>query len=768
MKTRTLLSLGLFLATPSACVALVDSDGAREGAAEAESPLSAGTQTINRVIPMRFVQFVDTGDSQSPPLTQAQIQAQIDGLNTIYGAAGIRFYYDTSINVWDSSFTNLEWNPTQNYTWPAQTSTAPQLAFNPTCSPTPPTGGTEDESKALFRAASFCARDGEIIVFTTKTSHQTWGAYPWEGNAIIMYRDRMTGATDRTFAHEVGHYLGLSHPWRGNAAQYDMMNSNLIDPETGAPAKLSDFWDLVYKPADTYPPTASNVYFSSRAAAQQYQDSSLRPIQGNSGWPQGSTPMAYLCETGKTSCPAGKADDTLRMMVPKTSVGYASCNTDDPYYSANCACVLDQSNCEIYYTGDPQLKGYGFNLPNGQLGLNVMIYGYPPQSLPGDRYSLSASQIEQIKRVLTYDVPSTWFAGTTGRRTRLGVGQGTWADWEHLGGSILGKPAVTAMSTGKLDVIVRNVDNVAYNKVLNPGGGWWPSQTGWSNIGGSLASDPAAVRRDTYLDLVSQQTGNNAANKVYDPNLGGFWPSQTTWSNLGGALQSAPVMVSWSTSHLDVLAASTSNHAIHKSWDSSTSAWSPSQTGWTDLGGPTGGVLLGAPSLSTWGVGHLDAAALGTDNRVYTKPYNNGWASSWSGLGTRQFAEAPALVSWGANHLDVIGRGLDGRAHNKVWSSSGWWPSQTGDWADLGGSLAGPIAGVSWSSGRLDLVARGTDGSLLYKSWEGGAWWPSQTDWAKIAVDVGGDPVIVSSGTGKLDIFVRGTDGHVWHRARTP
>ena len=82
--------------------------------------------------------------------------------------------------------------------------------------------------------------------------------------------------------------------------------------------------------------------------------------------------------------------------------------------------MLNQSLCEIYYTGDSQLKGLGFELPGGALGLNVMNYGYKPIALQGDHYSLSASQVEQVKRVLTYDIASNWFAGTLGHDDLIG------------------------------------------------------------------------------------------------------------------------------------------------------------------------------------------------------------------------------------------------------------------------------------------------------------------------------------------------------------
>ncbi len=153
---------------------------------------------------------------------------------------------------------------------------------------------------ALFRAASLCGNENEIVVFTVRSSSQAWGAYPWEGNGIIIQRYNM-GAGSLTFAHELGHYLGLSHSFRGAGLGYDLSNPNLKNPATGAPAKLADFWDLVYKPADLPPATTTNVYFSSRAQAAGYPESSLRPIQGSSGWAQ--NPLGFACYGSLNNCP---------------------------------------------------------------------------------------------------------------------------------------------------------------------------------------------------------------------------------------------------------------------------------------------------------------------------------------------------------------------------------------------------------------------------------------------------------------------------------
>ena len=114
-------------------------------------------------------------------------------------------------------------------------------------------GGAEAEDRALGRAASHCARDGEIVVYLSQTADgQSYGYYPWEANVVIMNTGSMLNPANQTFAHELGHYFGLPHVFPTNqyngSGAYEMNNPNSKDP-IGA-LKLSDQWDLVYAPAD--------------------------------------------------------------------------------------------------------------------------------------------------------------------------------------------------------------------------------------------------------------------------------------------------------------------------------------------------------------------------------------------------------------------------------------------------------------------------------------------------------------------------------------
>ncbi len=786
--------LGLLLAGSCSVAALSCGSGAdapTEGDSTVAQPLNGNGQQINRVIPVRFIQLTSSPNTK---LADSALQDDIDGANFIYAPAGLRFYLSANQEVTNSgaaTFSSID----GSYCWPTPTSSAsPLAAFNPSCSPPAPSGTgcapgcttCEPELAALFRMGAYCALEGEIVVFVAENAAQSEGAFPWHANAIQVTRGILNQPTWRSFSHELGHYLGLSHSFRG-ADQNADLGKCTVNPQTGVWGRVSDYWDLVYQPGAT---TASTRYFTSRTDAESVPLSSLRAIQGNAGWNYPTLPdLGFGCLAGgeaRFTCP-GRADGTFRLAVPKMAAVYSSCNADNDGNS--CPCAVNPGQCDVLYTGDAGLKGLAFTMPghtssNPKLGVNIMSYNYDPAGVYlNDEFWLSASQLEQLQRTLKYDIG--WlspiagcesnsggvFTGAWGRRPWLGTGRGTWSNWESLGGATLGRPAVTASSAGQLDVIVRGTDNVAYNKVQNAGTTtWWPSQTGWASIGGSFTSPLNASRRGGYLDVVGRGSDSTILSKVWDPGLGAWWPSQTTFHSQGGSTYLvAPSIVSWGTDRIDLFTRSSANF-YHKFWTSGTN-WSPAN-GFTSIGAPSG--VSSTPTACTWGTDRIDVIGLNSVGAAYNKVYQGSWWPSqteWVSLGTREFSETPAIVTMTVNRLDVVGRGKDGNAYHKTWSPSGWSPSQTG-WTNIGGpqggSLAGPISLVSWGNGRLDMVARSSSNELLYKNWTSGVWWPSQTTWARLAVDIASDPVIVSSGSGNLDIFVRGSDGSLWHRSRRP
>jgi hypothetical protein len=212
------------------------------------------------------------------------------------------------------------------------------------------------------------------------------------------------------------------------------------------------------------------------------------------------------------------------------------------------------------------------------------------------------------------------------------------------------------------------------------------------------------------------------------------------WESLGGALIGSPSAASWGSGHLDVYARGTDN-ALHHKWYSN--GWS----GWEYIGGQ----LTSEPAAVAWGPGRMDVFARGTDGSLIHTWFDGTW-HGWESLGG-QIVGKPAVVSWGPGHLDVYVRGTDNALHHK-WYNNGW-----SDWEYLGGQLTSEPAAVAWAPGRVDVFARGTDASLIH-TWFDGGW----GGWESLGGALIDGPSVASVGTGHLDVYIRGTDNALHHK----
>jgi hypothetical protein len=342
------------------------------------------------------------------------------------------------------------------------------------------------------------------------------------------------------------------------------------------------------------------------------------------------------------------------------------------------------------------------------------------------------------------------------------IGDGTWADWESLGGDIVGRPAVVASGGNQLDIVVRQTDDAVYHKRFLSA--WLPSKTTFSFLGGPMKGDPdVGLNVNGDVDVVARGIGDHLYYKVRNAQFGSWSPSLTGWSDMGGIAMDAPHIGERSTGERDVVVIGTDLIASRKERDAATGEWWPSQGGdWSALGGPS----VVTPTILDIG-GKIYLTAMSPDGEGLMKHGPATWQPSettWEDIGG-PISGAPAMTSWQAGRLDVVARLPDGSVGFKTWTGS-WQPSQM-DWLSLGGSVIGRPSIVAWGAGRLDLIARAANGKVVYKSWTNEAgWWPSMNEWANLGDRNGGDPIVVSWAPRRLDVFVRGDDGALWHRAR--
>jgi hypothetical protein len=408
-------------------------------------------------IPIRFVQFVDD-DSQI--LSDGLVQHNIDVANEIFRPAEIRFFLRDNIVVRDSEFTDLylrdasgahildaEGNPVHgDYSWPVNILTSPLIwpLIWPDRDSCPgfvrPPGNSEHRYHAQMRAGTYCCAENEILVYINQ-GPSNGGQYPWYSRIIGMSSGHMhrpgSSRNRTTFAHEIGHYLGLPHTFpsqRHFGMDYDLArivdpppddeppegqrvyetHDNLVNPQTGETAELSLFWDLVFKPGCDSSP---HVYFQSQAEAAQY-DGQLQPIEQ---WLNGLFCVPYDSACAGVSSPFTTLELTVAAGCRGPARYYGWCS-----FGPGPGPLLCISPVEVLYTGDPRVAAFSrFGQTPDKIQANVMSYGYDMADGSAaediiERAFLCESQLEQIDRVLTYDVETKYFPGEYGLRPRLG------------------------------------------------------------------------------------------------------------------------------------------------------------------------------------------------------------------------------------------------------------------------------------------------------------------------------------------------------------
>lgn len=173
----------------------------------------------------------------------------------------------------------------------------------------------------------------------------------------------------------------------------------------------------------------------------------------------------------------------------------------------------------------------------------------------------------------------------------------------------------------------------------------------------------------------------------------------------------------------------------------------------SSLGIPSGVTLAGKPAISTWGAGHFDVFARGTDNKLYWKKTDNNGATwtSWSAVaGGGTIADAPAAVSWGFNRIDVFARGTASDLKHAYFASGTW----TWDPLVLANNLQSSAGVSSWASGRLDVFYRSSINQLHHR------WYDTGTGWGAVDDNWGGtitsSPSAVSWAVNRIDIVAKG------------
>lgn len=279
-----------------------------------------------------------------------------------------------------------------------------------------------------------------------------------------------------------------------------------------------------------------------------------------------------------------------------------------------------------------------------------------------------------------------------------------------FGGQSVGGPSVALQVGGRLGVFVRRADTRMLLWSLSLPDGAWSELS----LGGAFAPyDPdASVMAGGGLFVVAQGTDEQLYVN-YQAVPGANWAG---WSSLGapppGKVVGGPACTRATDGSIVVFAR-----------DTDTAIW---YRGGIALGGrgywsdwsPLGGKFDSDPDAAVW-AGGLLVAALGTDKQLYVnyQPVLGGSWSGWSSLGgppPGQVLGGPGCARATDGSTAVFVRALS----NDIWHRYGidvagmqYWS----EWRELGGdSVSDPDCAVN-AAGGLALVVRGTDDRLRYR-----------------------------------------------------
>jgi V8-like Glu-specific endopeptidase len=177
-------------------------------------------------------------------------------------------------------------------------------------------------------------------------------------------------------------------------------------------------------------------------------------------------------------------------------------------------------------------------------------------------------------------------------------------DWCSLGGTIISAPAAVSQASGKLAVFALGTDHAVWYRTQTRDGGCSDgSWTDWQYLGGYSNEAPAAASwGGDQMHVFIKDTSNAFNYKWFN---GSAWDSN--WTNIGGNFLYGPSVVHSSGGKLEVFGID-QNHAVaHRRWFGS---WS---TTWSNLGG----YCTASPATDSMGGVQLNVWVRGGDNGIW-------------------------------------------------------------------------------------------------------------------------------------------------------
>ncbi|MBP2472439.1 alpha-galactosidase [Crossiella equi] len=222
-------------------------------------------------------------------------------------------------------------------------------------------------------------------------------------------------------------------------------------------------------------------------------------------------------------------------------------------------------------------------------------------------------------------------------------------------------------------------------------------------------------------------------------------------ADLGGEASASPAIARFADNH--AVAFQRDEHGVLEQQVRTGDTWSKR---WTPLGGPTGGRILGQPSVHTSAGNRIDLFVRGLDDAAYRRTFQNGHWGGWQKLGGK-LTDAPSVAFTSPDDWTLFARGADG----KVWTRGA-----TADWTSIGAPEDKPVYGRPGAATVTDgtfVVMRTAADAVWYRQRATNGTWGA---WTNLGGVVSGSPTLVST-QDRIYLFARAGDYTLWQVNRT-
>ena len=334
-----------------------------------------------RLVPIRFISMRPTAaggaGGNAPYVTDLALRQSVEAANHAFKGAGVQFTVKANVAAVMPNAGGVLNNPA--YFNPTKTWDEMKAELMPLWGI--PANAYGSESYTIYTWLELTtfrhAPAGEITVFVSPNTPSGNASGPNQRKTIQMPPSLFGVGQAFTFAHELGHYFGLSHI---NAP------TQTFDARANAYASMADLWDLIYFPG-CGTPGCGHVFFTKR-------DEALPCVGAVNSLGQGLAPIErcvqqpctqscnFLPANGEVSCDVG--------VSPPGPGSYTESYTPTQWQIAN----------RVSFRSFNPVVGAGGTCASCSGGGNLMAY--TSNSLNGAQ-SLSESQALLVRSALRYD-----------------------------------------------------------------------------------------------------------------------------------------------------------------------------------------------------------------------------------------------------------------------------------------------------------------------------------------------------------------------------